>query len=202
MNEVTKTDGRGSAVKASWDMLKSGGGLAIGSDELNRLLDESVQTRRTLSSEEVSRRIVSYFDSVTATDENGNVTWITAPTKSGLARNLGVSIQTMMEYVQGYDRKGNVFGESSPLRKIRTEDFPKVRVAVQIVEEFYETRLSSGSPVGSIFWLKNAQNSDWSEQQTLTLNRGQDERTPSQSLEAIESRYGKINETYDNDSDL
>ena len=131
------------------------------------LENNATDKRRQLTHDEVLDRIRAYFNSITRTvhdQETGEVTteWISPPTKSGLARSLGIDRSTLVDYVSGIGSKGIPYTEEHGNQKVRAEDMPLVRSAVAFVEEFYEGRLaSSGNQSGSIFFLLNSRARTW-----------------------------------------
>jgi hypothetical protein len=169
---ISKTDNRGQYMAMAWQEAKKVGGIAYTPQQIETILEECDDV--VLTREETKQRISAYFQSciTVAEDENThelNYVWKKNPTKSGLALILGVSPQTLIEYVKGFDRKGNVYktqNQKENVQKINTNDFDLVRKAYALIEDFYEQKLADNrNNAGVIFWLNNRENSRWSNEQ-------------------------------------
>lgn len=57
---------------------------------------------------------------------------------------LGVSPQTLVDYVKGVDRRDNKYkveNQRETVQKINTNDFELIRKAYALIEDFYEQKL-------------------------------------------------------------
>ena len=172
MKNVEKTDGRGQYMVRAWEEAKKAGGLSYSPEQIEAILEESDDV--VLTRAEVKDRISAYFQSclMLSQDEDTqeeNYVWRRNPTKSGLALALGVSPQTVVDYVKGTDRRGNIYkaeGENKGRQKIATADFDLIRKAYILIEDFYEQKLGDNrNNAGVIFWLNNKENTRWSNEQ-------------------------------------
>ncbi len=172
MKNEEKTDGRGQYMVRAWEEAKKAGGLSYSPEQIEAILGERDDI--VLTREEVKNRITTYFQSclVLSQDEDTqevNYVWKRNPTKSGLALALGLSPQTVVDYVKGSDRRGNIYkvmGENKGRQKIATADFDLIRKAYILIEDFYEQKLGDNrNNAGTIFWLNNKENTRWSNEQ-------------------------------------
>lgn len=172
MRNEEKTDNRGQYMVRAWEEAKKAGGLSYSPEQIQAILEERDDI--VLTREEVKNRISAYFQSclTLSQDEDTqevNYVWKRNPTKSGLALALGVSPQTVVDYVKGSDRRGNVYkmeGENKGRQKIATADFDLIRKAYILIEDFYEQKLGDNrNNAGTIFWLNNKENTRWSNEQ-------------------------------------
>lgn len=138
--------------------------------DVNQLVEDmehNSNDRHQLTHDEVLNRIKGYFNSITRTvhdQEAGEVTteWISPPTKSGLARSLGIDRTVIPDILSGTNSKGEPYQTSHGNQRIAYSDMGLVRQAVALIEEYYEAQLSSGRvPAGSIFWLLNSRRRHW-----------------------------------------
>lgn len=168
-----KATGAFSGVIKSWEDLRKAGGAAFSPEYIRRFLEEDTTTM--LTREEVLQRTEEYFNGCVSlvTDEKTGAesyVWSTAPTKSGYAIALGLNRDVLLNYVNGFTggdaRHSFVFTVKEKYhgaQRIATEDFDILRKAVSLIETFYESKLTNGNPVGSIFWLKTARSREWME---------------------------------------
>lgn len=172
MKNEEKTDGRGQYMVRAWEEAKKAGGLSYSPEQIQAILEERDDI--VLTREEVKNRISAYFQSclMLSRDEDTkemNYVWKRNPTKSGLALALGVTPQTVVDYVKGSDRRGNIYkatGENKGRQKIATADFDLIRKAYVLIEDFYEQKLGDNrNNAGVIFWLNNKENTRWSNEQ-------------------------------------
>ena len=172
MKNEEKTDGRGQYMIRAWEEAKKAGGLSYSPEQIQAILEERDDVMLTRS--EVKNRISAYFQSclMLSRDEDThevNYVWKRNPTKSGLALVLGLSPQTLIDYVKGSDRRGNIYkaeGENKGRQKIATADFDLIRKAYILIEDFYEQKLGDNrNNAGVIFWLNNKENTRWSNEQ-------------------------------------
>ena len=100
-------------------------------------------------------------------------TWKRNPTKSGLALALGVDKQTLLYYVKGLDSNGKPYrNDAYSHRRVQNTDFDIIRKAYAIIENFYEEQLGvNKNNAGVIYWLNNACNTKWSNEQEITFNK-------------------------------
>lgn len=172
MKNEEKPDGRGQYMVRAWAEAKKAGGLSYSPEQIESILEECDDL--VLTRAEVKNKISAYFQNclTVSKDEDTqeiNYVWKRNPTKSGLALALGVSPQTMIDYVKGSDRRGNIYkakGENKGRQKVATADFDLIRKAYILIEDFYEQKLGDNrNNAGVIFWLNNRENSRWSNEQ-------------------------------------
>lgn len=185
MNELEKTDGRGKFMAQAWQEAKKAGGLSYSPEQIEAILEERDDI--VLTRDDVKTRISAYFQScltVTRDEETGemNYVWKRNPTKSGLALALGLSPQTLIDYVKGCDRRGNIYKSEygdNTRQKIATSDFDLIRKSYILIEDFYEQKLGDNrNNAGTIFWLNNKENTRWSNEQEFKFGTmEQPERT-------------------------
>lgn len=172
MKNEEKTDGRGQYMVQAWQEAKKTGGISYSPEQIQAILEE--EDSEVLTREEVKNRISAYLQSCIAMSQDEDTheldyVWKRNPTKSGLALALSVSPQTLVDYVKGSDRRGNVYkaeGENKGRQKIATADFDLIRKAYILIEDFYEQKLGDNrNNAGVIFWLNNKWNTRWSNEQ-------------------------------------
>jgi hypothetical protein len=172
-----KTDRRGQHMVLAWQEAKKAGGIGYSPQQIDFFLNEREDVM--LSRNEVKDRISDYFQScmTIATDEETgetNFVWKRNPTKSALAVCLGITADTLISYVKGADKHGNMYkqqGFNDKVQKIATADFDLLRRAYSLIESFYEEKLGDNrNNAGTIFWLNNRENTKWSNQQEFTFN--------------------------------
>ena len=173
-----KIDHRGQYMISAWQEAKKAGGIAYSPQQILSFLEESDE--KVLTREEVTQKISAYFQGCIAigvdeyTKEQTYI-WKRNPTKSGLALVLGVSPQTLIDYVKGIDRRGNKYkieNQKKNVQKINTNDFDLVRKAYALIEDFYEQKLGDNrNNAGVIFWLNNRENSRWSNEQEFKFGQ-------------------------------
>jgi hypothetical protein len=154
-----------------WEEIRKAGGISFSIEQMNAILQESEV--KMLDREELIARVVGYFNScvkVAIDEDTGEkvTTWCRNPTKSGLALVLGIDKQTLLDYVKGVNSAGNVYSYNNPDSKriVATEDFDVLRKAYSLIESFYEERLGDNrNNAGTIYWLNNANNTKWSNEQ-------------------------------------
>lgn len=199
LKDNEKSDGRGQFAIRGWEEAKKSGGLSYSPEQIEAILEESGD--EMLTREEVKNRISAYLQNclTVAQDEDTgefNYVWKRNPTKSGLALALSVSPQTLIDYVKGSDRRGNIYkmtGENKGVQKIATADFDLIRKAYILIEDFYEQKLGDNrNNAGVIFWLNNKENTRWSNEQEFKFSSmGQQEhQIASRSAEEIAASYG------------
>ena len=175
-NSVKKADNRGIFAIEQWQEMKKAGGVAPSTAEIERILqgsdEDMVYTR-----EEVIARISNYFQGCitdTVDEETGEVVrvWCRNPTKSGLALSLGLSSQTLIDYVSGIRSDGYAYSSNENSRRIiSNSDFDILRKAYSLIEMFYEEKLGENrNNAGTIFWLNNLQNNRWSNEQSFKFD--------------------------------
>ena len=198
-------DGKGQFMIRQWEDLKRSGGITFNLDQMEQILkggEAAVLTR-----EEVMNKVLGYFNGCVKVvmDEDTQepvTTWVRNPTKSGLALCLGIDKQTLIDYVKGLNSEGKQFSRMSPDHKrvVATEDFDILRRAYALIETFYEEKLGENrNNAGVIYWLNNASNGRWSNEQEFKFSSEQrtnfiTTRTP----EEIAASYGQsINDISD-----
>ena len=190
---MSKNDGNKPRFAVSqWTELRKAGGIAFSDLEIERILEG--RETGVLTRQEVLERVRSYFSACTKQvqdEETGELltTWTRNPTKSGLALCLGITSQTLVDYVRGRNSVGDPYSSENPdyKRVVATEDFDILRRAYAIIEDFYESRLGENrNNSGSIFWLLNSSNTRWSNLQEFQFGTAEPEektvRTSSQLL--------------------
>lgn len=179
---MSDSDGRKARFMVTqWAELRKSGGLSFNDAEIEQILkggEQEVFTRQQLID-----RCAGYFKSClshSVDDENGEIiaTWKRNPTKAGLALALGITTQTLSDYVRGKNSVGNPYSSDNPdyKRICATEDFDVLRKAFLIIEDFYESKLGENrNNSGSIFWLLNSSNSRWSNNQEFSFGMSEPE---------------------------
>lgn len=170
-----------------WNAIKAGGDAAPTWEFVEQIFDQK-EEEAMISRDELKRRIVNYFRSITAViiDDDGNerTIWTTNPTKSSFALAINIDKDTIARYIKGSFNGKSYNDRPGPRQIVATEDFDLLRKAHLIIESFYEGRLgSNGNPAGSIFWLLNLK-ADWSNENTVTV-RQVEERKQLMSLEDL-----------------
>lgn len=161
--------GRGMHTVQTWQEISKGGGEAPRIEEIQQML-RGGEDGLMLSRDEVEQKITDYFRSKICTIENeetGQTVWKSAPTKSELAAKLGISLSTLARYNRGEYSGGRTYqGMTSEV--CEPESFPIIQRAMLIISDFYERQLSlNKNNSGVIFWLLNAQNEKWSNEQEI-----------------------------------
>ena len=183
MNEKNNKiiDHRGQYAALAWEEAKKAGGISYTPAQIQAILEERDDV--VLTREEVKNRISAYFQSclTLSKDEETqeeNYVWKRNPTKSGLSIALGLSPQTVIDYVKGCDRRGNVYKSEygdKTVQRIATSDFDLLRKAYVIIEDFYEQKLGDNrNNAGAIFWLNNKENTRWSNKQEFEFGTIED----------------------------
>ena len=164
----------GEAVARNWAEIRKGGGLAPSKESISKFLAEDAEM---LSREELINRINEYFNECTERIYDADTcryvdAWRKAPTKAGLARKLGITTQVLIDYCNGTNSIGKKYSDRPDYKRVvANDDFPIVRKAVALIEEFYESQLPvNKNNAGTIFWLKNARGSNWTDDRTLLIN--------------------------------
>lgn len=179
-----------------WEDLKKSGGVTFSLDQMEHILqggDGGVLTR-----EELMNKVLCYFNSCVkvAIDEDTQekiTTWIRNPTKSGLALCLGIDKQTLLDYVKGVNSDGKTYSRTNPdyKRVVATEDFDILQRAYSLIETFYEEKLGENrNNAGTIYWLNNASNTKWSNEQEFRFSSEPKNREePSLTPDEIAAKY-------------
>lgn len=183
---MSETDRKPRFMQRQWEELKKAGGIAFPVDRLEELLQGN-EEEEVLSRDEVIKRVKEYFASCIqmAIDEETETelsTWVRNPTKTGLALALGIDKQTLLDYVKGLNCKNEPFSIENPnsRRIINTSDFDILRRAYQIIEDFYEQKLGENrNNAGVMYWLNNAHNSKWSNEQEFKFGVPVEQPKPS-----------------------
>lgn len=180
-----------------WEDLKKCGGVTFSLNQMEQILqggDEVVLTR-----EEVMSKVMGYFNSCVKVvlDEDTQekvTTWVRNPTKSGLALCLGIDKQTLLDYVKGVNSDGKAYSRTKPdyKRVVATEDFDILQRAYSLIETFYEEKLGENrNNAGTIYWLNNASNGKWSNEQEFKFStEPKTEPIPTRTPEEIAAGYG------------
>lgn len=184
MEEIsTKQENRGAFAIEQWKEMKKAGGIAPKLSEIQEILQGSNSDMK-FTRQEVIERISDYFSSCTgdAVDEETGETvrvWKRNPTKAGLALSLGLSSQTLADYVSGNRSDGKPYSEAREdvKRAISNGDFDVIRKAYSLIEMFYEEKLAENrNNAGTIFWLNNLQNDRWSNEQSFKFDYQTEQR--------------------------
>ncbi|MCM1181239.1 MAG: DNA-packaging protein [Clostridium sp.] len=182
MKNEEKPSGRGQYMVRAWEEAKKSGGLSYSPEQIQAILEE--RDDEMLTREEVKNRISAYLQNCLTVSQDEetqeiNYVWKRNPTKSGLALALGVSPQTVIDYVKGSDRRGNKYktgGENKGVQKVATADFDLIRKAYILIEDFYEQKLGDNrNNAGVIFWLNNKENTRWSNEQEFKFGMAEPE---------------------------
>ena len=175
-NSIKKMDNRGAFAIEQWQEMKKMGGIAPSMAEIESILQGS-EEQMVYTREEVISRISNYFKSCitdTVDEDTGEVVrvWCRNPTKSGLALSLGLSYQTLIDYVSGVRSDGFAYSSNENSRRIiSNNDFDILRKAYSLIEMFYEEKLGENrNNAGTIFWLNNIQNNRWSNEQAFKFD--------------------------------
>lgn len=198
MKEIVKNDDKRFMVR-QWEDIKKAGSLTFSIETMKDLLQGS--NAEMLTREQLIDRITGYFNScikVVIDEDTGEqmTTWAKNPTKTELALVIGVDKQTLCDYVSGKNSKGDSFSYDRPdvKRVVATSDFDVIRRAYTIIESFYEGELAKNkNNAGVIFWLNNACNNKWSNEQEFKFssdNDGTNKVIPSQTPDEIARQYG------------
>lgn len=164
------------------------------------LLNEWLSEKETdddvhqMSDTELKKRLVRFFKDNSQTvidDETGQsvVVWKTIPTKAKLCLYLGINQKTLQRYVTDdyfMTLQGTMHSKFTP------EGVAMIRKTIGVIADFYESRLASNSPVGSIFWLKNLKDNSWQDDQTLRVtneNNAVQMALPQRTAEQIAARH-------------
>lgn len=154
-----------------WEQIRKGGGVTFSVEQVQGILE--MESNKVLSREELITKVLNYFSDCIEVVEDADTgkkvsTWKRNPTKSGLALCLGVDKQTLLDMVKGLNSSGKPYSITSPdiKRVVAVEDFDILRKAYAIIETFYEEKLADNRNVaGVIYWLNNAVNTKWSNEQ-------------------------------------
>lgn len=174
-NELKKVDDKRFMVR-QWEDIKKAGSLTFSIETMKELLQGS--DAEMLTREQLIDRITGYFNScvkVVVDEDTGEqmTTWAKNPTKTELALVIGVDKQTLCDYVSGKNSRGDNYSYDRPdiKRVVATSDFDVIRRAYTIIESFYEGQLGQNkNNAGVIFWLNNACNNKWSNEQEFKFS--------------------------------
>jgi hypothetical protein len=179
---------KGDNTKMSWADIRKGGGIAPTATELQDLLEG--ENFMIMSRDDLIAKVQAYFQNCTKSIEDeatGELvpTWCKAPTKSGLALALGISSETLIDYINGKNSDGKPYREDERAdnkRTISVKDFDVLRRAYQIITDFYEGKLYENRNVaGCIYWLNNNNNRYWSNlQDAIVIEQSTKQLTASQ----------------------
>ena len=182
-----------------WEDLKKSGGLSYSVEQIEDILQGGEE--KVLSRGELQDKVKSYFSSCMrlAKDEDSGeliTVWGKNPTKSGLALALGIDKQTLLDYVKGINSANKPFSSTNPdnKRRVAVEDFDILRKAYTLIEEFYESKLGDNrNNAGVMYWLNNAHNSKWSNEQEFKFGKTTEEREEKTiTLEELKGRVPKL----------
>lgn len=175
----TEKPGRGAFMAAAWGEMKTSRDVSLPLPQVENLLNGDNQ-QGALTRGELAGLLRAYFETKiqTVVDAEGNTSyyWTSPPLKSELSLVLGISPRTIARYIAGEYEPGRPY-QGQRERRISQEDTDLLQRAMTIIEGFYEQKLTtSRTPAGAIFWLLNASQSEWTNDQKLTVAR--DEETP------------------------
>lgn len=200
MENLEVAKGRGALLVKSWDEIKKAGGKAPSPQEVTQYLRGGNGAK--LSRDELISRVSKFFSDFTTQcmdEDTGEITftWKSNPTKSALARYIGVTAETLSRYLGGRYGGGIPYNAAcpGPHAVVAPADFDIIRSAANIIEEFYEGRLgANANNAGSIFWLKAHDDSRWHDKQELSLSANAGEGIEQLSREEIAARYRALDE--------
>ncbi len=188
----------GEATARNWAEIRKGGGLSPSIESISKFLAEDAEM---LSREELINRINEYFNECIERIYDADTcryvdAWRKAPTKAGLARKLGITTQVLIDYCNGTNSNGIKYSDRPDYKRVvANDDFPIVRKAVALIEEFYESQLPvNKNNAGTIFWLKNARGSNWTDDKTLLINEANTSNR--QSIMSAEVDAKKLQDKY------
>lgn len=189
----------------SWKELGKSGGLAPPAEEIKKYI--SSRGDIVLSRDDVVNCVQNYFLSCIGEVENEETgeketIWKKNPTKSGLAIALGISAETLIDYVSGRYSNGKLYTDNPDVKRvIANDDFDILRRAYQLISEYYESKLGENrNPAGIIYWLNNSKNGIWSNEQQVKITpvaQSKHESRPSRTPEEIAAAYGRSAELSD-----
>lgn len=161
----------------TWEQIRKAGIEAPQIGNIEQIIKEGGdESNVMMSREELQQKIIEYFQSkisIVEDEETGETVsvWRSSPTKSELAAKLGISTATLARYNRGEYAGGRQY-QGLTREKIAPEDFPLIQKAMLIIADFYERQLSlNRNHTGAIFWLLNAENEKWSNQQDIKVER-------------------------------
>ena len=192
--------GNNGFMMRQWEELKKAGSATFDVGQMRNILQGGDET--VLSRDEVLDRVMGYFSGcvrVAIEESTGEqiTTWVRNPTKSGLAICLGIDKQTLLDYVKGVNSEGKKFSVINPdhKRNISVEDFDILRKAYSLIENFYEEQLAlNKNNAGVIYWLNNASNTKWSNEQEFKFGTLEQTEKPALSALDFAQRVTQLNE--------
>lgn len=202
MEERQEITGPGAFAKRNWLEIQKSGTAAPSPVDIAQFLEGGGQMAR-LSREELSSRICGYFSECIERyedEETGNngYRWRKNPTKSGLARSIGVTLDTLCRYVRGEYSAGLPYNAEMPGNHtvVHPDDFDIIRASYTVIEEYYEGQLAlNKNNAGTIFWLKNSGNTRWSDTQELEV-RTQNYQTPQLTMQELTKLREQMGQRY------
>lgn len=194
MNDLPKSQGKGTFSIGNWQEIRKAGGESPPPIEISKYLRD---TQTKLTRGELIERIEHFFDGCIhryVDEETGETgySWKKNPTKSELAMCIGVSAATLSRYLAGkYDGRPYNGVDVARCARVSPDDFDVIRSAATVIESFYESRLGVNmNNAGSIFWLKNRDNSNWHDSMDMSLStQAKQDDIPQMSREEIAARY-------------
>ena len=197
MSNVPSNVGKGSSMRKTQEELRQAGCPAMPLSEIQNFIKGG---DRMLTREEVQDCILGYINrklqTVIDEDSGEPVTiWRSAPMKGELAVALGIDETTLCRYVSG-KYNGREYINGGTRGRISPSDFDLVRKAYQIITIFYESKLSENrNPAGIIYWLNNALNEKWSNEQTFKIEAEENNSNmPQATREEIRARFQALSE--------
>lgn len=182
LDNIVCSQGRGQYAIRSWEEVRKSGGLAPTAGMIETYLKEGDDMAKPMTRQQVIERISSYFQSITEvyTDEDSGrvlTRWLQNPTKSGLARTLGIRVETLSRYAND-KRNSEPYSRTNSHAVVSPDDFDLIHKAYTLVSEFYEGQLGKNqNNSGSIFWLLNKDNERWTNQQQISIERSENKVT-------------------------
>lgn len=175
MSDLLKVSEKGVFAKRNWADIQRSGGIAPDPDTIMKYLEGDKMAQ--LTREEVFDRVGGYILGCIEkyVDEDSGqeaYRWRKNPTKSGLARAVGVTLETLCRYVKG-EYNGSLYNADCPGNRniVSPNDFDIIRSAYGLISEFYEGQLAyNKNNSGVIFWLLNRNNERWSNTQDLNIS--------------------------------
>lgn len=181
-----------------WEDLKKSGGVTFSLNQMEQILQGGDGT--LLTREEVMSKVIGYFNSCVKVvlDEDTQervTTWVRNPTKSGLALCLGIDKQTLLDYVKGVNSDGKAYSRTNPdyKRVVAVEDFDILQRAYSLIEVFYEEKLAENrNNAGTIYWLNNANNTKWSNEQEFKFGTVENEKHKVLTIAELSAQMGIV----------
>jgi hypothetical protein len=176
------------------------GALAPSPGDIDKYLYRKPQKTK-MSRQEVLERVSGYFNGIIerTTNENGEVVtkWRMPPTKSGLCAALDISRQTLIRYTYESDKY-----QGTSHQTIAKDDWDILQKAMLIIENYYESMLSSSTPTGAIFALLNMQRRIYTNKDEIEISNGNRLEMDLPTKEEVIRRLPTYDDSIDGDIDI